>query len=170
MKCEKVSQELVAYVDGRLDPGVRNEVEEHLAECAACQVRAQEFRGVFSLLDELPAMEPSLPFDARVRQRIAAEPRRSWLAWFVPQARLAFAAVLLVVLAVWVGKRPANNSAHAPTPATPAASEQDFNAIKNLGVLENYDVVTKMDALAQLVPTADQKPQKQRPDQNESND
>jgi anti-sigma factor RsiW len=170
MKCEKVSQELIAYLDGKLSADVRSEVEKHLANCAACRARAEEFRGVWSVIDQLPAIEPSLGFDARLRQGVAAEPQRGWFAWFVPQARLALAAVLLIALTVWVAKRPTSNPALPLPPAATAASEQDFNAIRNLGVLENYDVVTKMDALAQLGPVSDQQLPKQSSDQNESND
>jgi anti-sigma factor RsiW len=170
MKCEKVSQGLTAYLDGRLSSAERSVVEEHLAGCAPCRARAEEFRGVWSVMDELPAIEPSFGFDARLRQRVAAEPRRSGFGWFVPQARLALAAVLLIALTVWVAKRPRSNHSLPATAGTTTFSEQDFNAIKNLGVLENYDVVTKMDALSQLVPPTEQQPQKQEPAQSESND
>jgi anti-sigma factor RsiW len=170
MKCEKVSQELIGYLDGRMDPAGRRETEEHLAGCAICRQRAEEFRRTWSVLDEVPAIEPSFGFDARVRQRIAAEPRRGWLAWFAPQARLAFSAVLLIALTVWVAKRPASNSGALRTAGTTASTEQDFNAIKDLGVLENYDVVTKMDALSELVPSTVQPTKQPESESTESND
>jgi len=166
MKCEEVSNELIAYLDRRMDSAERREMEEHLASCTACRARAEEFRSVSGLLDEMPGIEPPFGFDARVRQRVAAEPHRNWLTWFVPQPRLALAAVLLIALTVWVAKLPPNNSNSA---ATTASSEQDFNAIKNLGVLENYDVVTKMDALSELVPAVQETTAPQG-DQTESND
>lgn len=170
MKCEKVSQELIAYLDRRLESAERNEMEEHLANCPTCRARAEEFRSVWRVMDELPSIEPSFGFDARVRQRMAAEPSRGWFAWFVPQARLALAAVLLLALTVWVAKRPTSNPSPTEGPGAPVASEQDFNAIKNLGVLENYDVVTNMDALSELLPTSDQQTPKSDRDQMESND
>jgi len=166
MKCEKLSKEWIAYMDGKLGAADRGEVEEHLASCAACRARAEEFRGVWRVMDELSEIEPSFGFDARVRQRVAAEPRRNRFAWFVAQSRLALAVVLLIALTVWVAKRPNSNSTPPTRPGATAASEQDFKAIKNLGVLENYDVVTKMDALSELVPTPKQHPSLQ----TESND
>jgi predicted anti-sigma-YlaC factor YlaD len=169
MKCENVSQELIAYLDGRMSAAERRETEEHLAGCAACRARAEEFRRMWSVMAEVPLIEPSAGFDARVRQRVAAEPQRRWFAWFAPQARLAFSAVLLIALTVWVAKRPTRNSGTLHI-ATAASSEQDFNAIKDLGVLENYDVVTKMDALSELVPSADQPPPEPRAEPTESND
>jgi anti-sigma factor RsiW len=167
MKCEKVSQELIAYLDGRLASAERSEMEEHLANCPTCRARAEEFRGIWRVMDELPSIEPSFGFDARVRQHLAAEPSQGWFAWFVPQARLAFAAVLLLALTVWVAKRPTSNPSPAEGPGVTAASEQDFNAIKNLGVLENYDVVTKMDVLSELLPTSEQQTQKPDRDSND---
>jgi hypothetical protein len=105
-------------------------------------------------MDELPAVEPSFGFDARVRQRVTAEPHRRWFEFFVPQPRLALSIGLLIALMVLVMKLPLRNP--GTTVTTTATQQEDFNAIKNLGVLEDYDVVTKMDALAELTPAAAQ--------------
>jgi hypothetical protein len=51
-----------------------------------------------------------------------------------------------------------------------AIQQQDFNAIKELGVLENYDVVTKMDALSELAPATTPQPDKPQPEEPSSND
>lgn len=152
MKCKDVEKGLIAFVDERASATERRDVEAHLAGCAACRTRVEQFRSISNLLGEVPALEPSFGFDARVRQRVAAEPQRaSWFAWFVPQARLALSAAMLVALTVWMVKLPASRPP-APTPqptAATAPSEQDFDAIKDLGVLENYDVLTKFDALSE---------------------
>lgn len=173
MKCEEVSKGLIAYLDRRADSAERRDVEDHLAHCADCRVRAEEFRQLWSVMDEVPAIEPSFGFDARVRQSVAAEPRRRWFDLFVPQPRLALSAVFLIALTVWVAKLPPSNpgtTGEVGTTATAASGEQDFNAIKNLGVLENYDVVTNMDALSELAPTAAQQPAQSQHDGAESND
>jgi anti-sigma factor RsiW len=170
MKCEDVEKGLIAFVDERATAAERRDVESHLAGCAVCRARVQEFRSVSNLLGQLPAIEPSFGFDARVRQRVAAEPGPGWFAWFVPQARLALSAAMLVALTVWMVKLPAN---HPPAPvaapmaaATAISSDQDFEAVKDLGVLENYDVVTNMDALSQLVPA--KAPEAPKPDTNQT--
>jgi anti-sigma factor RsiW len=148
MKCEDVSNELIAYLDRRANSAERRDVEEHIAVCAGCRTRAEEFRKLWSILDEVPAIEPSFAFDARLRQRVAAEPRRNWLAWLVPQPRLAFSMAMLIALSVWMAKLP------PPVPMdTEASTKQQFEMIKDLGVLENYDVLTKLDALSELTPT-----------------
>ena len=150
MKCEEVSKELIGYLDRRANSAERREVEEHLLECSACRMRAEEFRGVWGALEELPAIEPSFGFDAHVRQRIAAEPRPGWFSWFVPQPRLAFSLALLLALSVWIAKMPQRNATIAPT--TAANEAEQFQEIQDLPVLENYEVLTKLDALSELSP------------------
>jgi anti-sigma factor RsiW len=171
--CEDVSKGLIAYMDQRASSAERRDVEKHLSGCAACRTRVEEFGRVRSVLDELPAIEPSFGFDARVRQRLAAEPRPSWFGWFAPQARFAFSAALLVALAVWIVKLPSSRPVAippAPMTASTVSTDQDFDAVKDLGVLEDYDVVTNMDALSQLVPAKAPEAQKPNSNRSESND
>jgi len=170
MKCEDVSNNLIAYLDMRMDSVERREVEDHLANCAACRTRAEEFRGISNLLGEMPAIEPSMGFDARIRQRVAAEPRRTWFQWLIPQPRLALAAVLLIALTIWVEKLPPSNTGTLGPNTTTASSDQDFDAIKDLGVLENYDVLTKFDALSESTTTSAPQSDKTHPDGPSSND
>ena len=170
--CEKISKGLIAYLEQRANPAERRDVEEHLAGCAACQTRAEEFRALWRVMEEVPAIEPSFGFDARVRQRVAAEPHRNWFGWFAPQARFVLSAAVLVALTVWVTKLPQNNN-HPVTPTSVAenpSSDQDFDAIKDLGVLENYDVLTKFDALSESSTTPAPPPDKAQQDDPSSND
>jgi len=147
MSCEKISKSLVSYLDGRASARERETVEAHLQVCAECGERAEEFRRLWSVLSEVPAVEPSFGFDARLRQRIAAEPRRRVWAWLVPSPRFAVTVALLAGLAVLVTVR-------RNPPAQPANagvnSEERFQMIQNLGVLENYDVLSNFDALSDL--------------------
>jgi anti-sigma factor RsiW len=152
MKCEDVSNELIAYLDRRANSADRAEVEAHLNACAGCRARAEEFRRLWNVLDEVPLVEPSLGFDARARQQVAAQPKPRWLTWLVPQPRLAFSLALLVALCIWLAK--------LPPAVTPVENENaKFEMIQDLPVLENYDVLSKFDALSELPPaTAEQNP------------
>ena len=157
MKCEDVSKLLIGYLDRRtVSPG-RREVEEHFVTCVACRSRAEEFGALWKVLDEMPVLEPSPGFNARLRERLRAEPENRWFRRLMPEPRLAFSIALLVALSVWVATLPQGNSGGrgraAPT------EQEDFNAIRDLGVLENYDVVTKFDALSELIPTSTQQPE-----------
>ena len=150
MNCSDVSKNLVAYLDRRANSADRLELENHLSSCTDCRQRAEQFRSLWGVLDEMPVIDLSFGFDARVRQRVAAEPQRRWFEWLVPQPRLALSAALLAVMAIWMVKTSPVNHNETANPAV--AQQEDFNAIKNLDVLENYDVVSSMDALSQLAP------------------
>lgn len=147
MNCENIAGELIAYLDGRASEKERGTVEAHLKSCPACRERAEEFRRLWNVLEEAPAIEPSPGFDARLSQRMAAAPRvRRW-GWLVPAPRLSFALALLLAASVWISLRP---PAGVNSQGAPANSEEEFQMIKDLGVLENYDVLKNFDALSEL--------------------
>ena len=156
-QCAAMESKLVEYLDGRAKPADRHAVEEHLSGCASCRLRAEEFRMVWTALDELPEIMPSLAFDASLRARIAAEPaRRSFWDW-LPSPRLAFAVTALLVMSVWLSSVPRvtthpSMESHSieSIQASKVAAESDFGMIRDLPVLENFDVVSKFDALSEL--------------------
>jgi anti-sigma factor RsiW len=139
MSCEKMETRILAYVDGRLKESERVEVEKHLNGCAACRLRVNEFRAVNDLLDELPVIEPSGAFNARVHALVAAEPekRRSWFAWLTPSPRIAFVASMLLLATVWLGSRPV---------AAPAIADQDLPVVEST----DYDVISSFAPLSDL--------------------
>ena len=139
MSCSRMESKILGYVDGRLKEGERLEVEKHLAACPACRLRVNEFRAVSGLLDELPMIEPSAAFDARVRARVAAEPvKQSWWAWFTPSPRVAFAAAMLLLASIWIG--------------THSKSTEPAIAPDDVAVMENYDVISNFEPLTELPP------------------
>ena len=143
MSCSRMEKKILGYVDGRLKESERLEMEKHLATCAACRVRVNEFRAVNVLLDELPVIEPSAAFDIRMQARVAAEPaKQSWWAWFAPSPRVALAATILLLATVWIGSRRDNS-----------LSAADIDKInQNMTVLENYDVISDFAPLSELPP------------------
>jgi anti-sigma factor RsiW len=143
MSCNRIESKILSYLDGRLKASEARDVETHLETCAACRLRVNEFRAVSGLLEELPQIEPSPAFDARVRARVAAEPvKQSWWAWFAPSPRVAFAASMLLLAMVWIGSR---------HPSTEPAAPVDMAQIESdMPVLENYDVLSNFEALTDL--------------------
>ena len=153
-QCAALERKLVEYLDGRARPADRHAVEEHLSGCASCRLRAEEFRALWTALDDLPEVSPSPAFDATLRTRIAAEPaRRSFWDW-LPSPRLAFAVTALVVMSAWLSSVPRVTT--KPTVVSQASQanqvspESDFGMIRDLPVLENFDVISKFDALSEL--------------------
>ena len=152
MNCNQMEKNFVAYLDGKLHATERRQFEAHLAACAVCRERAEGFRSLWEVLDELPAIAPSAAFDARVRARVQQEPRRAWFwGWIVPSPRMAFAVTALLIASIWLSSfQPARTPVtHSPAGLTQNA-EANFGMIKDLPVLENYDVLTSFDALSDL--------------------
>lgn len=144
MSCSRMESKILGYVDGRLKESERLEMEKHLATCAACRVRVNEFRAVNVLLDEMPVIEPSAAFDIRMQARVAAEPaKQSWWAWFAPSPRVVLAAAMLLLATVWIGSRRVDSP----------LSAADIDKInQNMTVLENYDVISDFAPLSELPP------------------
>jgi anti-sigma factor RsiW len=147
MSCSRMEKQILPYVDGRLKPTEIRDVETHLQSCVACRMRVNEFRAVSGLLDELPQIEPSGAFDARVRARVAAEPvKHTWWSVFMPSPRAAFAASFLLLASIWVGTHSNNNPANfTNAPAAQAAIDPN-----DLPVLENYDILANFEPLEDL--------------------
>jgi anti-sigma factor RsiW len=145
MSCERMESRILGYVDGRLKESERLEVEKHLAECAPCCLRVNEFSAVAGLLDELPLIEPSQEFDTRVHARVAAEPqsKAGWWAWMHVSPRIAFAASMLLLMALWLGYRPV-------TPIAPSIPNDDQAMMQDLPVLEDHDVLQNFEPLKDL--------------------
>jgi anti-sigma factor RsiW len=150
MSCTKMEERILAYVDGRLKGSDRGDVEKHLASCAACRVRVNEFRVVGELLDEMPLVEPSPAFDVRVRALVAAEPvKQSWWAWMRPSPRIAFAASMLLLASLWIG----SHSQIAPPPIPP--DEADAQMMQDISVMEDHDTLANFEPLKELPPPVD---------------
>lgn len=159
-KCTSIEGKLVVYLDGRAQPAERRAVEQHLSICDACRTRAEEFRALSGVLDDLPSISPSPSFDAALRARIAAEPQRRNFWHLMPSPRLAFAVTALVVMSVWLSSSPRVKVTPTTTSELNSVAQQtsvdsDFGMIKDLPVLENFDMISKFDALSELnVPPA----------------
>jgi len=147
-RCKGMEDKLVEYLDGRAKPAARRAVEEHLTDCPSCRAQAEEFRTLWSALDDLPVISPSPAFDASLRVRIAAEPARRGFWGWLPSPRLAFAVTALVAMSVWMASMPGVTTDQ--TAMNLASAESEFGMIRDLPVLENYDVLSKFDALSEL--------------------
>src|SRR6516162_4906923 len=144
MSCEKIENRILNYIDGRLKENERQEVAKHLASCASCQLRVEEFRAVSGLLDELPVIEPSPAFDARVHALVAAEPvKQSWWAWLRISPRAAFAASMLLLATVWLGYTQLGS-------VQPPIQVDDAQLMQDLPVLEDHDVLQDFEPLKSL--------------------
>ena len=74
MKCEELLAMLNEYVDGRVDPGMCEQFEKHLAGCNPCQVVVDNIRQTITLYKE------GQPYDlpAQFRERLHSTLRMKW--------------------------------------------------------------------------------------------
>lgn len=144
MKCELIAGDMIAVLDGRASALQRQKVDAHAMECGTCRERLEGFRTVWSALEDVTVAEPTLGFDARLRRRIAAEPQQRFWESLLPAPRLAFAMAALLSVSVWM--------ARLPVDVTTAKSQDEYTMIKDLRVLEDYDVISNFDALSELPP------------------
>jgi anti-sigma factor RsiW len=151
MNCTQTEKKLIAYLDGKLQAGERCEFEAHVASCASCGERAEGFRATWDVLEELPPIMPSPRFDSMVRARVQQEASRGgFWSWIMPSPRMAFAVTALLVASIGLSSFQPGRLAVPGQTAAVQSSEADFGAIKNLPVLEDYDVLTSFDALSEL--------------------
>lgn len=157
-----MEKQMLPYVDGRLKASEVLAVEKHLASCPPCRLRVNEFRAVSGLIDELPQIEPSAAFDLRVLARVAAEPvKKSWWAWYAPSPRVAFAASMLLLAAIWMGSHPGQVNMNVASNGTNNGVTNGLSVTaidpNDLPVLENYDVISSFEPLTELPqPVADE--------------
>ena len=101
--------ELVAYLDGELDPKTTEEVEARLSLDAKARAEVESLKRAWDLLDFLPRPEPSSTFTTRTLERI--EPLRgpgssatvATLASFNPSTALATASSAPRRIWAWAG-------------------------------------------------------------------
>ncbi len=112
MHCDELSDVLVDFIDGRLDPDAERAVERHLDTCANCRALVVDLRTIRAAAFMLDRHEPGAEVWTSLQQRIAAEPaprargrvlampatRASWTVWL--------AAAAAIVLATMIGVMP----------------------------------------------------------------
>src|SRR5579883_860066 len=100
MQCEEVREQFADYVINALPEPVGVEFEQHLHSCAECRAEVDDLKSMWTLLDTIPAAEPSDGMRARFDLMLQAyqngreRPAKKWH-WLVPQ--FAAAAALLVM-------------------------------------------------------------------------
>jgi hypothetical protein len=102
MNCEEARARFVDYWRGGLDES-SFDFHTHLASCERCKVEAEELRGLWSTLDELPEESPSHRLRSRfydslreLRQREADRQQRFWWSRH-PAFQVAFGLAILMI-------------------------------------------------------------------------
>lgn len=146
MKCTDIRDDLVAYLDGELDPRQATLIQEHLADCSECRSIGDQHRQVWQLLDHYPPV----PAPAGFLDRILARVRLSRGPVRVPGLRMgglwiAAAAVLLVVLIPF-----GLDVVRPHVSGGPDLSAEEMEAALDMDMLENIEVLHAMDVLGDV--------------------
>jgi len=136
-------------------------VEKHLAFCAACSAKLQEFQKTMALLDEWQAPEPSPYFDTRLAARLREEMARAPVPWYSklthsilvrPAWTMSVAAVIFMA-AVVAGNRSYISQTETISTKPPALGlpVQPGTAVGDLQALErNDELYADFDVLDEL--------------------
>jgi hypothetical protein len=162
MNCKQLERYAIEFTEGAAFPE-REAVERHLRTCTTCAERLQGFSDVSRLLDGWEGIQPSASFDARLGQRVAAQPAAAgwwerlteeWLRF--PSASPALAgAVLAIVLAAVALVRyyPSSFPTTEPQPAPIAVDStgpDELALYQDLPVLEDWDMLSNFEVLQEL--------------------
>lgn len=170
MKCHN-REKLFQFVHQMLQPEEAEAVRRHLAVCSDCVRAAGEYHKLEEALDYWSVAEPSPWFDARVRDRLAANRQQNLRYFGFLAVTVAVFAMILILAGVVVFnhqkvaeinqplssfQRPVTITPGGRFPATTEAARQPLRAEdqlkmdENLRVLEDYEVVANFDALSEL--------------------
>jgi anti-sigma factor RsiW len=76
ISCVEVWREISNYVDGDLDPVLRDRIAEHLKSCAHCTAVIDGTRNVVRLVGDKTSFELPRGFSARLKQTLAQKKLR----------------------------------------------------------------------------------------------
>jgi predicted anti-sigma-YlaC factor YlaD len=152
MKCEKVSENLSAYLSGELDEPESHWLRQHLDGCQVCTAKVSELRLFDRMFDVWEEVEPSARFRAaffakirseeRRRQQAPASLRARWRQAFAWQGVALLASLCLVVFTslYYFTLFPTGSG-------TPPATEAEVQIAANLPVLKDYEIINNLDLL-----------------------
>jgi anti-sigma factor RsiW len=147
--------ELVAYLDGELEPGAARRVEEKLSRDAGLRSLAEELRRTWQFLDYLPQSKPSPAFASQTVERISAlrpvTARQVVVARKQPWAWIGgWAAAMLVAGSLgYLGMtRLAQRKVSSPPPVE--SEGRDEQMVRDLRILENRPLYERIPDLAFL--------------------
>ncbi len=154
MKCTEI-QEMMQDLAAGVEATPR--AQQHLASCAGCAAKLEEFRQTMALLDEWQAPEPSPYFDtrlqARVREEAAKQPVRLWQ--WVTRPAFAGALALVLVVGVFVAQRGDKTPVIDQANLTPGTAISDLSALdKNGDLYANFDELDDLQVQSDVDATA----------------
>ena len=116
VSCEDVWREISNYLEGDVDPGLRNALDEHFRGCKRCAAVLEGTRNIIQLYGDERMVEVPLGFSHRLHRRLEeniAPSRRGFLGWMVAAAAAVLVAGSFEVSRSSVFSHPELRSEHA---------------------------------------------------------
>jgi predicted anti-sigma-YlaC factor YlaD len=73
LDCKHVWEYISEYIDGRVDPQVKEDIERHLEHCEICSAILDSTRNILILTADDRTFELPVGFSERLHQRLAKE-------------------------------------------------------------------------------------------------
>jgi hypothetical protein len=73
MNCKHVWEYISEYIDGSVEPKLREEIERHLEHCQICSAILDSTRNILILTADARTFELPLGFSERLHERLARE-------------------------------------------------------------------------------------------------
>ncbi len=89
-KCNAVRDLIVPYIENELDQSLRNEVEEHMGQCALCRAELYDIKQVMELCAGMPQEEPPEDFHRELHEKLVSISAKQNTAASLKKSRLAF--------------------------------------------------------------------------------
>jgi hypothetical protein len=126
MKCREFKSNHVGFIDDLLPAADMSEMRRHLADCTKCSILDTRIRRSLLIVRNLPPIEPSADFFARLsdalKQAPAPEPRFRPLAATAAFAAVTAALAAAVYFAMAISPTAAPAPVAPPTPVTTASA------------------------------------------------
>ncbi|KAF0244674.1 MAG: hypothetical protein FD180_2341 [Planctomycetota bacterium] len=150
VSCKDHENDLVPFLDGRLDAAAASGFESHLKACASCRKEAEQMRRTWKLLGYYPGRNVNRQLPARMLEaaRLQLEVERRWtfkLRRHLPI--IASAAVVLLVFGVTMLLGPAQIVSDYDRELAKLSSDEERAVVQNLDLYENLDTVQNIDVL-----------------------
>jgi anti-sigma factor RsiW len=146
MNCTEAKTELVAFVDGALDPREAGAVRDHLATCTACAALAEGFRETGAMLTSYRGIEPRPQLAEAVLAAVDAEPATPVLRRFPFRRALVAATVAAALVTIGSVALLRHVSSRRVAADDPVVQE----IVKDLDVYDDLDYLMSPDAASDL--------------------
>lgn len=152
MKCSKIQEQLVDYLEGNLSEIVNSDIKNHIINCENCTKEIEEMRSFLGVLDttkiEVPSTNLRKNFDEMLAREIEKEnkkviplqPKTDWKSFL----RVA-ASIVIVISAFLLGKYQSNTETTENKEEAVLALLENTSASKRILAVNNAEQFTTED-------------------------